>query len=587
MLGLSFVLLLQFGDHHPVAAQAAPAPATITTSLLPPGPVLVGESASVAANIGGVFRVPSSGEVSFFYCAPATVQPGLGCPQGAGTQVGPLQQISASGLHFSFATPLTEAGAHCFGVLLEKSIYTTTYFTDTTSACIAVQKVFAEIVTAATPTGTVDATSVIARDRATLTGALQTPTGTVRFFLCGPAQALGAQGCPAPAGTQIGAAIQLVAGTAESPSVDVSVAGLHCWRVEYGGDNAHQAATHTNTTSECFSLQIPPPPQPGDQIDVTLDANLDAQQDGDGIFYRASTPDGSVRIRVRDLPPEVTRLQLLFTPLRDAALAAVLDTLAPQDRSLVETATGIATAGEVLLFNADTGAKIDATIEVELAPLAVPDVRFLLWLVETPDGTLAPVEYTAALDGALRARFAFDLIFIILDLPAPQTELRTGLNTLVYTGPQMPADRAFPGGTGRGDGIEALWRFTGFGFEAFFPDVPSLANPTYRLYDPLFVTTTPGGAQMQQGLLAPVRRGVALTSGSNLVAYTGAGGGILNLVDPAVLARTQAVWVWRDSVGAWLGFFPSAPPGVSGITALALGDFVFLHASGPVTWDMR
>ena len=55
----------------------------------------------------------------------------------------------------------------------------------------------------------------------------------------------------------------------------------------------------------------------------------------------------------------------------------------------------------------------------------------------------------------------------------------------------------------------------------------------------------------------------------------------------SVVGRPRAIWVWRDSVGGWLGFFPGAPAAIQGITALALGDLIFINASGPVGWDMR
>lgn len=322
---------------------------------------------------------------------------------------------------------------------------------------------------------------------------------------------------------------------------------------------------------------------PPDQIVTTFDVAGDAQSDADGVFFEATTPDGAVTIQVRDLPPGIERVDLLFFPLAPADLVG----FSPREARLIGEAAGIPAAGEVLIFDAETNSKIDATVDVILAPLDVPDVQFLLWLVEGPDGNLRPVEFRAAVDGRLRARFAFDLVFIILDMPAPEANLRAGLNAVVYTGPQMPADRAFPGGPGRGAGLEALWRFTGFGFEAFFPSFPELVVPTYRLYDPLFVVASVGGALMQQGLLVSVRRTVSLAAGDNMVSYTGGGGSILNVIDAAVVARTRAIWVWRDSVGAWLGFFPGQPAAIQGITALALRDLIFMNTSGAVGWDMR
>jgi len=95
------------------------------------------------------------------------------------------------------------------------------------------------------------------------TGAGFTPTGGVAFFLCGPTQVTAA-GCPA-GGTQVGAAKPLVAGAASSDvTAATSAAGRYCWRTEYTPDAVSQgvylAATHTNATSECFTVAAAPAP---------------------------------------------------------------------------------------------------------------------------------------------------------------------------------------------------------------------------------------------------------------------------------------------------------------------------------------
>ena len=579
-LALALAMLLLMGTlalgspPDPVRAQGTrPGPATISITLIPPGPLHVGESVTVLATVGGPFGAPDDGDVQFFHCGPALSVSGVGCPNGIALG----RKVPLTALNSGFAS-LTSAGLHCFGVqITDSGVYLDTYETSD-HACLVAELATPEITTLSAPSGTITADSVIVTDSVTLTGPISTPTGVVRFFLCGPAE-VSATGCVAPAGTTVGAATQITVGAAQSVPVPVSVPGRHCWRVEYAGDAAHAAASHTNRISECFTLDVPLIP---DEIDETLDVGGDAQRDGEGVFYSASTPDGSVQIHVRDLPPGVQQFDLIFRPLDEPDLG-----LSPDDQTLVDTALGIASAGEILLLDAATGAKLSATIDLILAPLDGVNVQFLLLLVEQPDGSLSPVEFQADLDGTLRARFTFDLIFIILDMPAPETNLRPGLNALVYTGPQMPADRAFPGGPGRGGGIEALWRFTGFGFEAFFPAVPDLVVPVYRLYDPLFVVTTGAGALMQQGLLSPVRRTVSLRSGDNMVSYTGGGGSILNVVDASVVGRTHAIWVWRDAVNRWLGFFPGAPASVQGISGLALGDVIFIHSNGAVGWDMR
>jgi sortase (surface protein transpeptidase) len=87
-------------------------------------------------------------------------------------------------------------------------------------------------------------------------GAGFTPTGTVRFFLCTPAQVTGA-GCPT--GTQVGAVKTLVGGGATSDSsTATNAAGKYCWRTVYTPDAAstgvYAPATHTNATTECFNV---------------------------------------------------------------------------------------------------------------------------------------------------------------------------------------------------------------------------------------------------------------------------------------------------------------------------------------------
>jgi len=95
-----------------------------------------------------------------------------------------------------------------------------------------------------------------------------TPTGSVSFFLCGPIDPTLVSGGCATAGTQVGAAKTLVAGAATSDATaNTAVAGRYCWRTEYAPDAGSQgvylAATHTNATSECFTVAAAPTQTPG------------------------------------------------------------------------------------------------------------------------------------------------------------------------------------------------------------------------------------------------------------------------------------------------------------------------------------
>ncbi len=86
------------------------------------------------------------------------------------------------------------------------------------------------------------------------------PTGTVGFFLCGPA-VVTSSGCTS-GGTQVGTPRPLTAGSATSDATSATTAnGRYCWRTEYTPDANSQgvylASTHTNATTECFTVEPP------------------------------------------------------------------------------------------------------------------------------------------------------------------------------------------------------------------------------------------------------------------------------------------------------------------------------------------
>jgi hypothetical protein len=308
------------------------------------------------------------------------------------------------------------------------------------------------------------------------------------------------------------------------------------------------------------------------------------QKDPDGKpFLEVVSADGSTTLRLRDLPEDTGVVDVEIAELDPPALD---EALSAADRALIAEGNAVSLALQIDVLD-ENGVKIPVTLEIILDPPDVPDVQFLLWLIEGPTGELTPLEFTVLEDGRLSATIPFDLIFIMLEMPAPAAPLRSGLNAVVYTGPQRAADEAFPGGPGRGAGIDALWHFNGSGYEAFFPAMPQLSIPIYSLYDPLFVIAADSSAVMQQAQLVSVRRTVSLATGGNLVSYTGLGGGISSMLDASVLSRVTSIWIWRDSVGAWLGFFPGSPDSLQGVTSIALGDLVFLNANAGVAWDMR
>ena len=126
----------------------------------------------------------------------------------------------------------------------------------------------AAMTTQASSTGTVaPGTSVTDTARITVTGALNPadPTGTVTFYLCSNAT----NGCPTGSGTSVGTGTlaNQSGGTttdgiavATSPAVNTAgsplAAGRYCFRAEWPGNTTYPGAvTHTNNTTECFTVQ--------------------------------------------------------------------------------------------------------------------------------------------------------------------------------------------------------------------------------------------------------------------------------------------------------------------------------------------
>jgi hypothetical protein len=80
-----------------------------------------------------------------------------------------------------------------------------------------------------------------------------TPTGTVDFYLCAPNEVT-AGGCET-GGTLISDDVALVNGSATSAAANPTAVGKYCWRAEYSGDDFYLSSNHTNSTTECFTIQ--------------------------------------------------------------------------------------------------------------------------------------------------------------------------------------------------------------------------------------------------------------------------------------------------------------------------------------------
>jgi hypothetical protein len=242
-----------------------------TSSTVVPG-TAVSDTATVTQTPASA-PVPT-GTVTFFLCGPGLATAAsatTGCPTG-GTQIGVVKTLVSG----SATSDLTFAQTSGIGLYCWRAEYSgdTRYaaasHTNNASECFTTVKQPSTTVTSASPSGTTLAGTSVS-DTATVTGGAgqPTPTGTVKFFLCQPADVT-AGGCVAPAGAQIGtpAAGETLngSGVAVSESTNnTNTIGKYCWRAEYSGDGFYLTSSHTNgltvatggVTPECFTTFNP------------------------------------------------------------------------------------------------------------------------------------------------------------------------------------------------------------------------------------------------------------------------------------------------------------------------------------------
>jgi hypothetical protein len=202
-----------------------------------------------------------TGSVTFFLCQPSEVTTG-GCEGTAGTQVGAVKPLDSNGQATSDATSNTTAiGTYCWRAEYGGSnTYLASSHTNSTTECFTTVKQPSQTVTTSNPTGDVsNGLGSTATDTATVTpvtAGQPTPTGSVTFFLCQPNEVTSG-GCEGTAGTQVGA-VKPLNGSGQATS-DASPAlntlGKYCWRAEYGGSNFYLPSSHTNSTTECFTIK--------------------------------------------------------------------------------------------------------------------------------------------------------------------------------------------------------------------------------------------------------------------------------------------------------------------------------------------
>ena len=133
----------------------------------------------------------ATGTVDFFLCQPAEVTAG-GCEGSAGTKVGATKTLAAGGATSDCVVAIRPPSVPTAGAPSIRVTRSTTAgsHTNAGSECFSTAKQPSRTATLSSPTGSgvVPGTSV--SDSATITGGAgqPTPTGSVKFFLCQPAE---------------------------------------------------------------------------------------------------------------------------------------------------------------------------------------------------------------------------------------------------------------------------------------------------------------------------------------------------------------------------------------------------------------
>ena len=235
---------------------------TATTSSPTGGGVVPGTSVSDSATVSPVVngQQTPTGTVDFFLCQPAQVTANGGDCSTGGTKVGGTKALVAGSVTSDASTNTTAIGKYCWRAEYSgDAFYNGSSHTNSTSECFTTVKQNSSTATTSSPTGggVVPGTSV--SDSATVSPVVngqQTPTGTVDFFLCQPAQVTANGGDCSTGGTKVGGTKALVAGSVTSDaSTNTTAIGKYCWRAEYSGDAFYNGSSHTNSTSECFTTE--------------------------------------------------------------------------------------------------------------------------------------------------------------------------------------------------------------------------------------------------------------------------------------------------------------------------------------------
>jgi hypothetical protein len=250
--------------------------ATLATQVSNAGPVFPGAAVHDTATVTGNQAADTpSGTVTFFLCSQV---PASGSCSSGGTSIG-TGTLSGSGATASAtspdvntsASPLTP-GRYCFRATWPGDTNypgTLTEFGGATGTneCFTIQTI--TTTTTTTPSAGSGGTTTFGSsvtDHAVVQAAQAgdgTPTGTVTFFICNPAQTTGGA-CPT-GGTQVGSPVDTVAvngsnppaSSADSSAITASQTGTWCWRAVYtpgGANGSNYTGSSDASSGECFTV---------------------------------------------------------------------------------------------------------------------------------------------------------------------------------------------------------------------------------------------------------------------------------------------------------------------------------------------
>ena len=165
------------------------------------------------------------------------------------------------------------------------------------------------ITTTATPGGSSNLPGATQHDEAIVGTQAAPGVGSVKFFLCSPAQVSANGGDCSANGTQVGSAVNLDS-NGHATSADVSgsttpsdhAIGKYCWRAEFtrGSDDHHYlSGAHTNNGSECFTV-IKASPSIATQATVTGNGVVGTDSTSDSATVSGGDhPTGSIQFSIK------------------------------------------------------------------------------------------------------------------------------------------------------------------------------------------------------------------------------------------------------------------------------------------------